>query len=102
MHIIRHRIYHQGTFEYILDALPAENRYHRAFGALWEPVYQEDGVTIYQRVDSDLAWLEERIEEYEQYFYSLLVTGICDKDGLLRSRTRDLHYSPAGFRQTTF
>ena len=102
MRIIRHRIFHQGTFEHILRVVRETSQCHRAFGRFWEPVYRQGGVTIYQQTEYDLAWLQERIEDYEQFFYGSLASGFCSRDGLLRPRTRNVSHGLAGFRQSTF
>ncbi len=103
MRIVRHPIYHQGTFEKILRCLGQASLCHRAAGRYWEPVYRLDGVRIYRRAEHDLEWLQERIEEYDNHLYRSLAGGFCDKDGLLRPRTRNVFRSPGGgFRQNIF
>lgn len=102
MRIVRHPIFHQGTFEKILKALQQASLCHRAAGTYWEPVFRHNGVRIYRRAEYDLEWLQERVEEYEHYLYRSLAMGFCGKDGLLRPRTRNVTRAPGGgFRQTT-
>jgi hypothetical protein len=102
MRIIRHTIFHQGTFESILRALEHASRCYRAAGGYWEPVFHADGVRIFQRAEYDLEWLRERVEEYEHYLYCSLAGGYCGKDGLLRRRTVNVLRAPGGgYRQAS-
>jgi hypothetical protein len=100
LRIIRQRIYHQGTFESILRAVRSAQRCQRIAGRYWIQVYRSGGVRIYRPATYDLAWIQERVEEYERFFYSSLASGYCDRDGLLRSRTRNMHHGPGGYRQS--
>ncbi|NIM05819.1 MAG: hypothetical protein GTO55_06170 [Armatimonadetes bacterium] len=102
MRIIRHTIFHRGTFNAILKALRRASRCHRAAGGYWEPVFRHKGVRIYERAEFDLEWLRERVEEYENYLYCSLANGFCGSDGILRQRTTNVLRSPGGgFRQTS-
>ena len=100
MRIHRNPMYHQGTFERILRNARLMQRFHKINGTYWELVYDQEGVQIFYQAPFDLKWLQERVEDYERFFYSSLAGGYCAKDGALRHRTHNVTRGAGGaFRQ---
>ncbi len=101
MKFIRVRVCHEGTFRALVGAARfATSRCLRHDGAYWEPVEKKRGLRVYRRFPYDVAWLRERVEQYETFLYSQLLSGRIGPDGVLRRhvhlvRARNGAYRPA-------
>ena len=85
MKITRLQICHEGTFWALVAAAgDANSRCLRYRGSYWEPVESRGGVRVYRRYPYDLSWLHERVEQYELFLYSQLLSGRFGSDGVLR------------------
>lgn len=84
--IARLQICDEGTFWALVGAAYAATARclpHR--GGYWEPMEAKRGFALYRRYPFDLKWLHERLEQYELFLYSHLLSGRFGPDGVLRS-----------------
>ncbi len=95
MRIVRVPIYHEGTFRAVVIAAKRAAGCLRRGGEYWEPLQVGRGFGLYYRSPYDLTWIQDRVEDYEFFFYGRLLHGHCGRDGSLRPRTRLLR-GPAG------
>jgi len=83
--IARLQICHEGTFWALVGAAyDAIERCMCYGGSYWEPVESRGGFAVYRRYPYDLTWLQERVEQYELFLYSQLLSGHFGPDGVLR------------------
>ena len=88
MRMIRVAVYHEGTFRAIVrTALRGLGCFPHG-GRLWVPLESGRGYAIYRRGPDCLDWLRQRVEDYEQFFYTRLLHGHCGADGILRPHTQ--------------
>ncbi len=85
MRIARLQICHEGTFWALVAAAHDAVEHCLSYrGSYWEPVECWGGLAVYRRYPYDLAWLQERVEQYELVLYSQLLSGHFGPDGVLR------------------
>jgi hypothetical protein len=86
--LIRVTVYHEGTFRAIVRAaLEGIGCFHHD-GRFWQPVESGRGCEIYRRAPDYLDWLQQRVEDYEHFFYTRLIHDHCGQDGVLRPRAQ--------------
>jgi hypothetical protein len=96
--IVRVPIYHEGTFRAVVGAAERATGCLRRGGEYWEPLKVGRGFGLYHRVPYDLAWIQDRVEDYEFFFYRRLLQGHYGRDGSFRPRTRLLRAPAGGYR----
>ena len=99
MRIARLQICHEGTFwSLVAAAYGATDRCLYYEGSYWEPVESWGKVAVYRRYPYDLAWLHERVEEYELFLYFQLLSGHFGPDGVLRPHVHVSRAASGGYR----
>jgi hypothetical protein len=92
---VRVPIFHEGTFRALVSAAAHGQQCLRYRGDYWEPVEIGYKFSFYRRTGLNLACLLHRIETYELYFYSRLLSGRFSADGAFRPYSR-LRRGPSG------
>jgi hypothetical protein len=95
MRIVRVPVFHEGTFETILRIAQEASRCLPYKGCYWRPLHRGRRFAIFTRAPFDLEWVQQRVEDYEFYIYSLLASGHYGADGHLKPRSH-LHRSRTG------
>ena len=95
MRIVRVPVFDEGTFQSIVRVARHGGRCVRYQGQDWMPVEQGRRFAIYRRVPSRLAWIQQRVDDYELYLYRSLAVGHYGRDGQLRPRSR-VRIGPTG------
>jgi hypothetical protein len=86
--IVRVPIYHEGTFRAIVSTALSSGSCVSYAGESWEPIEESGAFGVYRLAPAALPLMQERIENYEDFFYSRLLEGWCGTDGVMRPRTR--------------
>jgi hypothetical protein len=98
MRIVRTKIMHESTFGLLVEAaLGAEPRL-RYRGRYYERIAGRSSAAIYRRSPHGLAWIQDRVEDYEFGFYQALLRNWCGPDGVIRPRTHLLRGPNGAFR----
>ncbi|GAG09173.1 unnamed protein product [marine sediment metagenome] len=79
-------VFHEGTFRAMVLAARHGLGCFRHRGRYWEPVAAGRRFGLYREGPDWLAWIQERAEDYEIFFYSRLLHGHCGRDGIVRPR----------------
>ncbi len=99
MRVTRVRVYHEGTFRALVRAAGfATSRCLHYGGAYWQPVERRRGIRVYRRYPYDLDWLRDRIEQYELFLYSRLLSGRVGRDGMIRRHTHVVRARNGAYR----
>ena len=85
--IVRVRVFHKATFRALLSNAAAGVSCLRYRGRYWKPVHRGRQFDVYARAPDYLASVQERVRDYEFFFYQSLLRGRCGRDGVLRPRT---------------
>jgi hypothetical protein len=97
--LVKVPVCHEGTFQAILTAALRGSRRLQYAGGYWDPVVRRRGFGLYRRSECDLAWIQQRVEEYELFFYGRLLQRCCARDGVLRPRARVLRGADGAYRR---
>ncbi len=97
--IVRVSVFHEGTFRAIVRAAGRAGRCLRLGGEYWEPIEAGERSGVYCRAAYDLTWIQERVDEYERFFYSRLLWAHCGPDGALRARTTLVRGGTGAYRR---
>jgi hypothetical protein len=100
MKIIRTKVVHQGTFDSLVEAALGVQTRLRHRGRYYERIAGRSAAAIYRRSSHGLAWIQDRVEDYEFCFFHALVQGACDRDGALRPRTLLLRGPNGAYRSS--
>ena len=57
-------------------------------GEYWEALRTSRHSAIYRRSQYDLAWIQQRVEDYESFLYRRLLSTYCTRDGNLRPHAK--------------
>ena len=87
MRIVRVPVFHEGTFRALVKQALRGQRCFRYARGYWEPFITGRRFGIYRRAPDGLACIQERVEHYEFFLYSRLLTHHCGQDGALRPRS---------------
>ena len=90
MRIVRVKVFHQGTFESLLAAALEADQCLRYRGCYYQRVAGGHRAAIYRRSPHGLAWIQDRVDDYEFALFSRLLAGHCDRSGAVRLRTTGL------------
>jgi len=85
--IARVPVFHEGTFRALLLSALEGLACFRHRGRFWQPLEVGRGFGLYQQAPDPLSVLQQRVEEYEVFFYSRLLDSHCGPDGIFRPRT---------------
>jgi hypothetical protein len=55
---------------------------------------------VYCRAAYDLTWIQERVDEYERFFYGRLLWAHCGPDGTLRARATLVRGDTGAYRRS--
>jgi len=97
--IVRVPVFHEGTFRALLLAALRAGRCVRHAGAYWQPIHAGHKLGVYSRATYDLTWIQERVDDYERFFYSRLLQAQCGPDDLLRPRTKLVRGAAGAYRR---
>ena len=97
MRMLHVPLFHEGTFRAIVRAALGAQRCVRYAGEYWEPVVTGRQFAVYRRAQYSLAWIQERVEDYEFFFYRRLLHSHCGRDGALRPRSRLLRRASGAY-----
>ena len=92
-------VFHEGTLCAIVAAAQRAGRCLRRGGEYWEPIEAGRSAGVYCRAAYDLRWIQERVDDYEHYFYGRLLWAHCGPDGALRSRARVVRGGTGAYRR---
>lgn len=92
-------VFHEGTFRAIVAAARRAGRCLRRGGEYWEPIEAGRRSGVYCRAAYDLAWIQERVDEYEQFFYGRMLGAHCGPDGALRARATLVRGGTGAYRR---
>lgn len=99
--IVRVPVFHEGTFRAIVSAARRGGRCLRRGGEYWEPIQAGRKSGVYCRAAYDLKWIQERVDEYEHFFYSRLLWGHFGPDGGLRARATLVRGGSGAYRRSS-
>ena len=97
--IVRVPVFHEGTFRGIVAAALRAGRCLRRGGEYWQPIEAGRSSGVYCRAVYDLTWIQERVDDYEHYFYGRLLWAHCGPDGALRPRARLVRGGTGAYRR---
>ena len=86
--IVRVPVFYEGTFRAIVRAATAARACIRYDGEYWEPLRTGRHSAIYRRSPYDLAWIQQRVADYEFSLYRRLLGTRCARDGNLRPHAK--------------
>ncbi len=86
--IVRVPVFHEGTFRAIVRAAATARRCIRYHGDYWEPLSTGRQSAMYRRSQHDLAWIQQRVADYEFFLYRRLLSTYCARDGNLRPHAK--------------
>ena len=98
--IVRVPVFHEGTFRAIVRAARRGGRCLRRCGEYWEPIEAGRRSGVYCRAAYDLTWIQERVDEYERFFYSRMLWAHCGPDGTLRARATLVRGGTGAYRRS--
>ena len=86
--IVRVPVFHEGTFRAIVRAATRARRCTRYDGDYWELLSTGRHSSMYRRSQYDLAWIQQRVADYEFFLYRRLLSTYCARDGNLRPHAK--------------
>jgi len=95
MRIVKVPIYHEGTFRAIVSSACQAVPCLAYRGESWQAIEESRSFSVYRPAATGLRRIQERVENYELYFYSRLLEDRVGSDGILRPRTH-LRRGPNG------
>ncbi len=81
-------VFHRAVFRALVEDAVRGTSCLRYRGRYWTPVQVGRGGAIYRQAPDLLACVQERVEDYEFWFYRSLLRSQYGRDGILRPRTR--------------
>ena len=84
MRIVRIKVFHQGTFEALVEAAQGAGRCLQHRGQHYERIAGGARLAIYRRSPHGLNWIRDRVEDYEFGLFLRLLSGSCGRDGFIR------------------
>ena len=96
MRIVRVKVLHRGTFDSIVRAAVGGPRCLQHRGRCYERIAGRRKAGLYRLSPHGLAWIQDRVEDYEFGLFGGLLTGVCGRDGTIRRHTTGFIRQPNG------
>jgi hypothetical protein len=96
--IVRVPVFHRSVYRDLVGAAVRAAGSMRHGDQYWEPIEKGRRFHLYRPAAHNLAWIQNRVEEYELSFYRQLAGGCCGRDDIVRPRTHLLRASDGTYR----